>query len=151
MNQADQPQMMATTYQAALNASAGAVAGIPDWMQWQQRAPLVAGGFVMPAQSPPTTVEKAAVPNTRLVKVFIADPDENVPLDKRLLYRGEEAMTDLTDQELFFEVPITDLLLKHNEYRKTLEDKKAKKEKPVMLEPIRVRDLKMLVVALASF
>src|SRR5690349_21017651 len=37
----------------------------------------------------------------RIIQVFIADPDQNVPLDSALLYRGDQKLTDLTDQELF--------------------------------------------------
>lgn len=88
---------------------------------------------------------------TRLVKVFIVDPNQNVPLEKRLIYRGDETVTDLTDQELFFEIDIAGLLKTHNEYRVTVEDKKANKDKPVMLEAARVRDLKMQVIVLAQF
>ena len=40
----------------------------------------------------------------RLVKVIIIDPNENVPLEDAVLYMGEEVLTDLTDQELFFEL-----------------------------------------------
>lgn len=88
---------------------------------------------------------------TRLVKVFIVDPDPKVPVGKRLLYRTEEILTDLTNQELFFDIDIKDILEKHNAYRITVEDKKANKDKPVMLEPIRVRELRMQVIDLATF
>lgn len=44
----------------------------------------------------------------RLVQVFIADPDPNVPLKAALLYKGELLFTDATDQELYFEVPVVD-------------------------------------------
>jgi hypothetical protein len=94
-----------------------------------------------------------AMPNARIVKVFVADPNENLPLDKRVLYTGSEQLTDLTDQELFFEVPISELLKKHNELRVATRDKKAGNvnNEPVMLEPARIRDLKMVVVTVASF
>lgn len=90
----------------------------------------------------------------RIVKVFIADPNENLPLDKRVLYSGEERLTDLTDQELFFEVPIKELLDKHNSDTRTkTADKKASEKagRDVFLEPIRIRDLKMVVVTVAQF
>jgi hypothetical protein len=89
----------------------------------------------------------------RIVKVFIADPNENIPLEKRVLYSGDEKLTDLTDQELFFEVPIADLLGKHNDYRKTVVDKKQAEKfgRDIFLEPARIRDLKMVVVAVAQF
>ena len=89
----------------------------------------------------------------RIVKVFIADPNENLPLDKRVIYSGDEKLTDSTDQELFFEVPIGDLLAKQNELRAATLDKKAseKSGRDIFLEPARIRDLKMVVVTVAQF
>lgn len=89
----------------------------------------------------------------RIVKIFIADPNENLPLDKRLLHSGDEQLTDLTDQELYFEVPIADLLKKHNAMRATTIDKKQTEKfgRDVFLEPVRIRDLKMVVVVVAGF
>lgn len=86
----------------------------------------------------------------RIVQVFIMDPDENVPLTKALLYQGAQKVTDLTDQELFFEISVKDALDTHNAYRATLTDKSVK-SKTVHLEPIRIRDLRMTVVTIASF
>lgn len=93
---------------------------------------------------------KMAAPNRRLVKIIIIDPDENVPLDKCLLYSSAEKLTDATDQELFFEVDIKVLLDAHNDYRVTLRNK-AVKERDEKLEPARIRDLRMVVVNIASF
>lgn len=87
---------------------------------------------------------------TRIVQVFIADPDENIPLDKRLLYTGEQKLTDLTDQELFFEVDIKNILQEHNTYRGSVINKKVK-ERTEYLEPIKIRDLRMVVVTVAEF
>src|SRR5262249_52877373 len=116
----------------------------------QQRRVTVGAGTV------PTVVPKleeiVKMPNTtrRLVQVFIADPDDNVPLASALIYKGEPKFTDLTDQELFFEVDIKSILDKHNELRVTLKNK-AVKERVEMLEPARIRDLKMTVVNIATF
>ena len=88
----------------------------------------------------------------RIVKVFVVDPDEHVPLDNALLYQSSDfKFTDATDQELYFEIDIKGVLKKHNEKRGTIEDKKHKGEKVKYLDPIRVRDLVMTVVTLASF
>src|SRR5882672_929543 len=62
----------------------------------------------------------------RIVQVLIADPNENVPLDQMLLHKGIQKLTDATDQELFFEIPINDLLNEHNKKRVTFIDKKIK-------------------------
>jgi hypothetical protein len=86
----------------------------------------------------------------RLVQVYIADPDENIPLDKSLLYQGEQKLTDLTDQELFFEIDMAVILKKHNEMRVKQINKKVK-ERTEHLEPARIRDLKMVVVENAKF
>ena len=88
----------------------------------------------------------------RIVKVFIADPDEKLELNDRLLFSGEEQLTDATDEELFFEIdpPVKSLLDKHNEKRKKTKDKKVK-NKTAYLEPIRIKDLVMTVVTLAEF
>jgi len=89
----------------------------------------------------------------RIVQVFIADPDINVPLESALLFKSEPKFTDATDQELYFEVPITDLLKAHNEKRKTWLDKDASRKagKDIALEPAKIRDLKMVVVNIAQF
>lgn len=88
----------------------------------------------------------------RIVKVFIADSNENIPLLSRVLYTGEEKLTDLDDNELFFEIPIKALLDAHNEKRVTVIDKKKSTAvNQVLLEPARIRDLKMVVVDVAVF
>lgn len=92
----------------------------------------------------------AAKQTRRLVQVFIADPDENVPLESSLLYTGEQKLTDATDQELFFEIDIKGILEQHNVARVKIVNKKVK-ERTEYLEPIKVRDLKMVVVDVASF
>lgn len=93
---------------------------------------------------------KMADPKRRLIKVIIVDPDDKVPLDKCLLYSGSEKLTDLTDQELFFEIEIKDVLHDHNEVRKKIINKSVK-ERTEFLEPIKVRDLRMVVVTVAQF
>jgi hypothetical protein len=85
----------------------------------------------------------------RVVQVFIADTNENIPIDKCLLFKGEEKVTDATDQELFFELDIKTLLEKHNEMRMLVLDKKVK-DRIERLEPAKVRDLKMVVVTVAN-
>lgn len=89
----------------------------------------------------------------RIVKVYIADSDENLKLEQRLLYTGEEKLTDFTDQELFFEVPISELLAKHNAVRARTVDKKGSEKfgREIFLEPVRIRDLQMVVAELAVF
>jgi len=89
----------------------------------------------------------------RIVQVFIADTTEDIPLEFGLLYQGEPKFTDLTDEELFFEIGMKGLLDKHNIVREETIDKKAtrKSGRDVYLEPARIRDLKMVVVDIAVF
>jgi hypothetical protein len=90
---------------------------------------------------------------TRLVKVLIADSDKRVPLADRLLFEGDEQLTDLTDQELYFEIPIKEKLDAHNAKRVKIVDKESTRAtgKETFLEPIRIRDLRMTVVTIATF
>jgi hypothetical protein len=97
----------------------------------------------------PNPVLGAFMTERRVVQVFIADPNENIPLDDCLLYKGEEKLTDATDQELFFELDIKNLLEKHNLTRTKVVDKKVK-DRTEYLEPAKVRDLKMVVVTVAK-
>jgi hypothetical protein len=99
-------------------------------------------------------VEEMAVPavrtaGRRYVQVIIADPDERVPLDQCILFKGEPKLTDATDQELFFEVDIKGILTKHNEGRVKIVDKKVK-DRTEYLEPAKIRELKMVVVNIAD-
>lgn len=105
--------------------------------------------------NPPTKIlahvkKEIAMSARRLVQVFIADPNENVPLTSSVLYSGEQKLTDSTDQELFFELDIKKLLDDHNEKRIKVIDKKIK-ERTEYLEPAKIRDLKMVVVTVATF
>ncbi|KRQ94953.1 hypothetical protein CQ12_38095, partial [Bradyrhizobium jicamae] len=88
--------------------------------------------------------------NRRLVKVVIVDPNENIPLDDCVLYSGDEKLTDSTDQELFFEIDIKGILEAHNDKRVKVIDKRVK-ERTEHLEPAKIRDLKMVVVNIATF
>lgn len=99
------------------------------------------------------TKEIEIMSTARIVKVFIADSNDNLPLAKRVLFTGEEQLTDLTDQELFFDVPITTLLADHNKVRAATVDKKQAEKfgRDIYLEPVRIRDLKMQVVQIAAF
>lgn len=88
----------------------------------------------------------------RIVQVFIADPHELIPLNDALLYKSEQFLTDSTDQELFFEIDIKGILAAHNAKRtKIKHGAKDIGREAQALEPVRVRDLKMTVVVVASF
>jgi hypothetical protein len=100
--------------------------------------------------NPPAKQEIPMAATRRLVQVFIADPNENISLADSLLYSGDQKLTDATDQELFFEIDIKDILAKHNEKRAKTIDKKVK-ERVEYLEPAKIRDLKMVVVNVAAF
>jgi hypothetical protein len=112
---------------------------------WERRVAMADAAMAMQNKQ-----ENIMATKLRIVKVIIADVDENIPLDKRVLYSGEEKITDATDQELFFEIDIKNILDKHNEYRVTLKDKSVK-ERVENLEPVKIRDLRMVVVNVATF
>lgn len=98
-------------------------------------------------------VKMADKPTCRIVRVFIVDSDENLTLEQRVIHSTEEKLTDQTDQELFMEIGVAPILKAHNELRAKTLDKKAtnKAGKDVFLEPIRIRDLKMVVSSVAEF
>lgn len=120
-----------------------------DW--FDEQAPVAEAAAVVIHKD-----EEEDMPAKRLVKVIIVDPDEDVPVENSVLHIGSEMMTDLTDQELFFELPIKDLLEEHNAKRSDIKVKGKKKKKgdddeQEYLEPIKIRDLVMHVLTIASF
>jgi hypothetical protein len=157
----DMPVMCASAYNAATYSLSNDFSqqtisnGSPNFtntqVSWSPQAQtlLRATGFESTHES------ESTMPATtrRIIRVYIADKDENVPLEKSVLHTGKEELTDLTDQELYFGIPVKQLLDDHNTFRKTLRDKKASERagKDVFLEPIKIRDLVMTVVTIASF
>ena len=65
------------------------------------------------------------------------------------MYKGDVQVTDLTDQELYFELDIRKLLADHNEKRTKTVDKTIK-DRIEYLEPAKIRDLKMSVVTVTT-
>ena len=157
----DTPSIASSTYAStshALGTLGGASnfvginSGLPNWaaqaFEAENEAILKKVGKKLPnVQQNQEIVEMTA---RRLVKVIIVDPNENIPLADCVLYSGEEKLTDATDQELFFEVDIKQLLDAHNAKRTKVIDKKVK-ERTEHLEPAKIRELKMVVVNIASF
>lgn len=130
-------------------STSNAVSGFHDTLRGNQYVaskPTV----IKPAAKP--AAEQEEEPMKRFVKVIIVDSDPSVPLDSSVLYNGDEKMTDLNNQELFFELDIKALLATHNEKRVTFIDKESKNTTQTrVLEPARVRDLRMVVVDIAQF
>lgn len=96
----------------------------------------------------------AAKPTRRLIRLLVVDPHPSVPLDQCVLYQSDEKMTDLSDQDLFYEIAseLMPKLKAHNEKRVTWNERaKADNEKAVKLEPARISDLTMTTVVIASF
>lgn len=139
-----------------LSGSAGQFIGFKQSMARDADALAVSDTRLMRHVSPQRTLQppleeiRPMTVSTRFVRVIIVDPNENIPLDDRIIYKGDEKATDLNDQELFFELDIKDLLAKHNEKRVKVIDKKVK-ERTENLEPAKIRDLKMVVVNIATF
>lgn len=151
----EMPQMLSSSYASSTVAGDAFLSGILGIDHKAENQRRFNAAIQNQVQQPAVQLqEKKPMANTtRVIKIFVADADENIDLDKRLLFTSDEKLTDCTDQELFFEVPINELLTKHNEYRKTVADKKASEKfgREVKLEPVRIRDLKMTVVTIASF
>lgn len=98
-------------------------------------------------------VQLGEKPMRRIVRIYIIDPDERVPDEKALLYESPRPfLTSATDEELYFQLPIMELLGEHNALRATLLDEEttAKCGHDTYLRPIRIRDLKMIIVTEAS-
>lgn len=166
------PKISTGTYASNTASYAGDFSGIgtavnPDWVVGNNAVGAVRRPQAFPINQQEVTKEyrqflttvptitldegaTMAVQPRRLVRIIIADPDAALPLDKVLLYNGEEKFTDATDQELFFEVDIKNLLDKHNEYRATVVDPDSKDKKD-FLKKARVRDLRMTVLTITSF
>lgn len=135
---------------ALQNMSAGWNAGIPDQLAaYRELVPNAAVFYNDQSQEK----EIQQMSTRRIVRVIIMDPNENVPMDKAVLFDSDEKFTDLTDQELFFESPIVEKLKAHNEVRKTTRDKDASREagKDIFLEEAKIRHLKMVVITVAGF
>jgi len=133
----------------------GLLAKPKDWDQrmGQNLMQLARGGYQPVDTSAGISILTQKSMSKRLVRVFLVDPNESVPLDSSMLYKSDEKLTDLTDQELFFEIPVQELLTKHNALRVTLVDKAGSKRsnKDVMLEPAKIRDLTMTVLVLETW
>jgi len=86
----------------------------------------------------------------RFATVIVMDPNEHVPLDECILYKGDEKLTEATDQELFFELDIKNILETYNKKRVTFRNKKVT-ARDEFLEPAKIRDLKMVVITGAQF
>ena len=96
----------------------------------------------------------AVTSKLRIVRVFLVDPDQRVPVGSRILHRSDELTTDATDQELFFDIPVNDLLKKHNELRAGVKwDEKTAEgtRERTGLKEARIRDLVMSVTTIAQF
>jgi hypothetical protein len=84
----------------------------------------------------------------RRVQVFIVAPDPGVPADRCMVWENQAKLTDLTDEELWFEealnsaAAIKAALEAHNKWRTGL---------PKPLEEVRFRDLQRRVVTIAQF
>lgn len=153
MNAANMPTMVGSTasHQAyaaealfANKAQGAAIGGLAAAGQFQQ-------GVYNPGAQPALNQPLKGIPMSirRVVQVFVADPNENLSLDDCLLFKGDEKLTDATDQELFFELDIKNMLEIHNAKRVKIVDKKVK-DRTEYLEPAKVRDLKMVVVTVAN-
>lgn len=90
----------------------------------------------------------------RLVRVVILDQDDRLrgKLSKHaLVYKGEEFVTGLSNEEIVMSLNIGEIIEEHNKVRVTLQDLDASRTlgHEVFLEEIEVSDLQVKVVTLA--
>lgn len=131
---------------------ANAIAYLNQQAQGLQAPPTRRINLNHAVQQAVAAAKESAMPDNvrRIVQVFIVDPDPNVPVGSCLLYEGKLHLTELTDQELYFEIDIKTMLDAHNGRRVQLRDKRVK-DREQMLEPARIRDLRMQIVTVATF
>lgn len=106
------------------------------------------------ANTPKNEAEKMSskTPSCRMVQIFVVDPDENLPVEARLLYAdAAPRMTDATDEELHFDLGLPELLAKHNEVRERTPLREQEGERERFMKPARIRDLVIAVTTLAAF
>ena len=137
---------MPTISTTASTFTSGNVLALADGANatWSYLVPSSSGKVVLAADST----------GRRLVRVMIVDPETQVPLDGCVLYSEPEKLTDMTNQELFFAIPdFQTKVAEYNKKRVKMLDKEASKKfgRDIYLEPIKIRDLKMVVVTVASF
>lgn len=158
---ADTPQILkAARFSNCYSGDGTAVAqGIDEWLEPQEMQARRRIGVSM-IRTPQEILQQlkqveaeANMSQRRIVKVYVADPNPNVPIGKALLFEGTEQLTDLSDQELFFEIPLREKLEAHNRERVTFLDKEQTQRfgKEIKLEPAKIRDLRMVVVDVAKF
>lgn len=120
---------------------------------WKQNI-IAAQALIGATQDRRVTVSKPQIDSKttklRVVRVFLVDPDDRLPVDKRILYKSDEMITDATDQELFFGIDVKNLIDAHNKMRAKTEWEHRGKSKTGLKE-IRIRDLVMSVTTLAEF
>lgn len=151
MNAADMPQITGASYGSLTTNAIDFAAFEPA----EQPLARMARPLLWQQAQQTQEIESTPMANSsrRIVQVFVADPHPDVPLDKALLHQGEPKFTDANDQELYFELELPKVLAAHNEQRVKWLDKDASKRagKDIFLEPIKLRDLRMVVVTVAQF
>lgn len=138
---------MALSYSGTIQ-TAGASLGGYGGMPWYADPALTSPTYYNPqyiVAGPITTGEIKM--GRRLVCVYIVDPDQNIPAEDAVLFQSEPRVTDLGDQDLFYEIDIAGILKKHN----TARTKIRRKGTEQFLEAITATKLSMRVHTLISF
>jgi hypothetical protein len=150
MSTGDTPMMAASAYSShSYNLDNQAAALDNDWAQHLVRRAQFDKDPTLQMHQKLPLYKGVPMSVRRVVQIFIADPNENIPLEDCMLHESERKLTDATDQELFFELDIKGILERHNAKRTKVIDKKVK-DRTEYLEPAKVRDLKMVVVTVAT-
>lgn len=151
----DTPNMTSSTYSSNVYAAGTGIWEKPgsadnESNPWPNKKAMAA---FQEHQKHITNEEIPMTEQRRVVMVFIVDTDKNLPLENAVLHQGNQQFTDLTDEELFYELNIKEMIDQHNKTRAGILNKKVteKMGRDVYLDPIRIRDLTMNVVAVATF
>jgi len=139
------PSITSTSYGTANNTG-----GVGAFLRTANAQGIQLPSFKENIQEARAKKEVKPMSTRRLVRVLVVDPDAKIPTDIALLHDSGEVFTDKDDQELFFDVPIQQLLKDHNEKRLTIVDKEIK-DRTEYLEEARIRDLEMTVITVAEF
>lgn len=86
----------------------------------------------------PTNIkeEKSTMGNRRIVNITVIDKDSNVSIEDAILYHETHVPTDMTDEEIWFDIKLDALIKKHNNKRFSIKDSNEARLKPITMETV---------------
>lgn len=85
--------------------------------------------------------------NRRIVQLIAVDTNINVPIERSVIYTGEDVLTDKSDAELILDMDMLKLLPAYNEYRVRVVDRDRSETsgRDIFLEPLKIDNVQFLV------